>query len=95
MNDCIINDILKDFLIKHREDILDMDWLYEYDEEKHMQMEREEWIEVGRQKEQFDIIRNALSKNHSAQSVSEFNGIPLNVVLEVEREMNQKKAIQV
>ena len=46
MDYCIENDILKDFLIKEKAEVLHM-LLTEYDEKKHMRLEREYGIERG------------------------------------------------
>ncbi len=44
---CIKNEILSDFLTKNRAEVIAMS-IFEYDEEKHMKSEREEWREIGR-----------------------------------------------
>ena len=43
---CIVNGILSDFLSKNRAEAIAMS-IFEYDEEKHIQSEREEWREIG------------------------------------------------
>ena len=45
---CIGNGILSDFLSRNRAEAIAMS-IFEYDEEKHMKSEREEWREIGRQ----------------------------------------------
>lgn len=47
IDDCIRNGILADFLSKNRAEAITVS-IFEYDEEKHMQCEREEWREIGR-----------------------------------------------
>ena len=44
---CIKNEILSDFLTKNRAEVIAVS-IFEYDEEKHMKSEREEWREIGR-----------------------------------------------
>ncbi len=44
---CIRNGILSDFLSKNRAEVIAVS-IFEYDEEKHMKSEREEWREIGR-----------------------------------------------
>lgn len=44
---CIRNGILSDFLAKNRAEVIAVS-IFEYDEEKHMKSEREEWREIGR-----------------------------------------------
>lgn len=43
---CIKNGILSDFLAKNRAEVIAVS-IFEYDEEKHMKNEREEWREIG------------------------------------------------
>lgn len=45
---CIKNGILTDFLSKNRAEVIAVS-IFEYDEEKHMKSEREEWREIGRE----------------------------------------------
>lgn len=44
---CIKNGILTDFLSKNRAEVIAVS-IFEYNEEKHMKSEREEWREIGR-----------------------------------------------
>ena len=46
VTECIREGILAEFLEKNRAEVVKMS-IYEYDEEKHMQQEREEWEEIG------------------------------------------------
>lgn len=48
VDDCIKNGILADFLSKNRAEAIAVS-IFEYDEEKHMKCEREEWREIGRE----------------------------------------------
>ena len=69
MDYCIENDILKDFLIKEKAEVLHM-LLTEYDEKKHMRLEREYGIErgiemgieMGIEQEQLNTERERLAK---------------------------------
>ncbi|MBR6452083.1 MAG: hypothetical protein IKS87_05210 [Lachnospiraceae bacterium] len=58
VDDCIKQGILKEFLIKHKAQVIKMS-IYEYDAKKHMQFEREEGREEGRQDglEEGDALR--------------------------------------
>ena len=60
MDYCIENDILKDFLIKEKAEVLHM-LLTEYDEKKHMRMEREYGIELGIERERANTERERLN----------------------------------
>ena len=46
IDDCIKQGILKEFLVKHKAQVIKMS-IYEYDEKKHLQFEREEGMEEG------------------------------------------------
>lgn len=48
VNYCIKNGILSDFLSKNRAEAIAVS-IFEYDEEKHIQNERKEWREIGRE----------------------------------------------
>ena len=59
ITECISDDILRDFLLKNRAEVKSMS-IYEYNEEEHMRMEREEYFEMGYQKgreEQLAIVQ--------------------------------------
>lgn len=43
---CIENGVLADILSTHRAEVMDM-ILTEYDEKRHMEMERDEWLQEG------------------------------------------------
>ena len=60
MDYCIENDILKDFLIKEKAEVLHM-LLTEYDEKKHMRLEREYGIELGIERERANTKRERLN----------------------------------
>lgn len=47
ITECIAEGILADFLSRNRAEAVKMS-IYEYDEEKHMRQEREEWEAIGR-----------------------------------------------
>lgn len=57
---CIKTGILSDFLSKNRAEAIAVS-IFEYDEEKHMKSEREEWREIGR-KEGHRAGRDALTQ---------------------------------
>ncbi|MDE6738956.1 MAG: hypothetical protein K2K07_07670, partial [Lachnospiraceae bacterium] len=60
---CIRNGILSDFLSKNRAEVIAVS-IFEYDEEKHMKSEREEWYEIGGN----DLARILKSLMDSGQS---------------------------
>ena len=75
MKECIREGILKDFLEKHRTEARAMS-IYEYNEEEHMRMEREDAFEDGRKEGQeaertkiFELI-NKMSADGMADQIS-------------------------
>ena len=86
IRECIAEDVLKDFLEKHRAEAKEMS-IFEYDQEKHMRQEREEaWTEghsagleegvekgIARGEEQMLMtqIRKKLSKGKNASVIAE------------------------
>ena len=60
IDECIRTGILSDFLRKSRAEVMRM-WLFEYDQEKHIQQERDASREEGRQEERIKAIENMIS----------------------------------
>lgn len=59
INKCIENGILADFLKDNKAEVLKMS-IYEYDEAKHIQLERKEAREEGQQEERQNSIKNLI-----------------------------------
>lgn len=53
---CIRNGILSDFLSGNRAEAIAVS-IFEYDEEKHMQSERKEWREIGREEGENKVLQ--------------------------------------
>ena len=75
VNECIEEDILRDFLKKHKAEARAMS-IFEYDQERHMQQEREAGIEKGRRiglaEGEEQLLRRLVQKNLSrGMSISE------------------------
>ena len=67
INECIEEDVLRDFLMEHKAEARAMS-IFEYDQERHMQQEREAGIEKGEQQ----LLRRQVKKNFSrGMSISE------------------------
>ncbi|MDD6306781.1 MAG: hypothetical protein PUA75_07520 [Clostridiales bacterium] len=77
--EAINEDILKEFLEKHRREVFNMT-LTEFDEAKYEKIIREESREEGRE----EIIRNCLKNGKTCEEIADFNGIPLEEVKAVE-----------
>ena len=60
MDECIREGVLKDFLMEHRAEARAMS-IFEYDQERHMQQEREAGIEKGKEQ----LLRRQVQKNLS------------------------------
>ena len=71
MDECIREDVLREFLMKHRAEARAMS-IFEYDQERHMQQERKAGIEKGRRQGEEQLLRRLVQKNQSrGMSISE------------------------
>ena len=71
MDECIREDVLREFLMKHRAEARAMS-IFEYNQERHMQQEREAGIEKGRRQGEEQLLRRQVQKNLSrGMSISE------------------------
>lgn len=74
IDECIANDVLADFLKANKAEVLKMS-IYEYDEAKHIQMERkearEEGLLAGRKEEQQRGIQNIIEISQELNSSQE------------------------
>jgi hypothetical protein len=67
---CIKDGILADFLTKYKAEARSMS-IFEYDEEKEMELIRQAEKEAGRAEEKNEIILNMHRKNYSPKEISE------------------------
>lgn len=74
VNDCIREGILEDILSEHKAEVITM-FLTEYDEERHMAMEREDGKAEGLMKGQsmkvIQLVRRKFSKNMAAADIAD------------------------
>ena len=71
INECIKEDVLRDFLMEHKAEARAMS-IFEYDQERHMQQEREAGIEKGRRQGEEQLLRRLVQKNLArGMSISE------------------------
>ena len=61
MDECIREDVLREFLMKHKAEARAMS-IFEYDQERHMQQEREAGIEKGRRQGEEQLLRRQVQK---------------------------------
>ena len=97
---CIAHDILRDFLTKHRAEVTEMS-IFEYDEEKHMRLlreeSREEGSELGRElglrEAKYGQITFMLDHGKTPEEIADFCGYNLEEVLAVKRKSNESDNI--
>ena len=70
INECIEEDILRDFLIEHKAEARAMS-IFEYDQERHMQQEREAGIEKGERQLLCRLVKKNLSRGMSFAEIAE------------------------
>ena len=70
INECIEEDILRDFLIEHKAEARAMS-IFEYDQERHMQQEREAGIEKGEQQLLRRLVQKNLARGMSIPEIAE------------------------
>ena len=71
INECVEEDVLRDFLMKHKAEARAMS-IFEYDQERHMQQEREAGIEKGERQ----LLRRQVQKNLArGMSFAEIAGV--------------------
>ena len=70
VNECIKNGILTDFLKRNKAEVLRMS-IFEYDQEEHLRMEREESEAIGREKEKQDTSLRLANMGLSLENIAE------------------------
>ena len=90
ITECIKENILAEFLSKNRAEAKKVS-IYEYDEEKHLRMEREqsfaEGMESGKVQEQFRVVMKMCEKRLNPEQISNLTGISIE---EVEKILKEK-----
>ena len=85
VDECIKEDVLSEFFIEHREEVIAVS-VFEYDEEGHMDVVREE----GREEERLNIMKNVMNNlGKSADEAMDIIGVK-----EAEREELKKKLLR-
>ena len=70
ITECIRKGILKEFLEKNRAEVKKMS-IYEYDQEKHIRMERQDAWEEGAEQQLIKIIKNMTKKGRNVSQIAE------------------------
>lgn len=89
VEECIKAGILADFLRKNRSEVVQMS-IFEYDEELHIQTVREEGIVLGKH----ELVSNMLQKDLTPEKISELTNIPLEQVIEVQKDIHDAYNIE-
>lgn len=83
---CINDGILKDFLIAHRAEVIDM-CLTEYDEKTFVNGIKEEGREEGRDSERRELIAKLLKRGKTLEEISDLCGYPMELIMEVKNSL--------
>lgn len=85
VTECIQENILRDFLLKNRAEVVRMS-IFEYNEELHRKSLLEEGREEGLREGIYKIICHMLEKNQEPETISELTGEPLSYVYQVKEQ---------
>ena len=92
ITECIHEGILAEFLKKNRAEAKNVS-IYEYDEEKHLRMEREECREDGRMELLMELIMKKLAKNKTLEEIADELEMNISVVEKIVKEIKEKKEV--
>lgn len=70
IDECIREDILREFLERNRAEARAMS-IYEYDQEEHIRLEREDAFEDGRKAQLISLIQKKLAKQKAIEVIAE------------------------
>ena len=70
IDECIKEDILREFLERNRAEAKSMS-IYEYDQEEHIRLEREDAFEDGRLDKLKEQVQKKLAKGQTAQEIAD------------------------
>lgn len=91
IKECLKEGVLVDFLKKHRVEEMAMNFLYEFDAKRQSELDRrdgrEEGIEIGRKEGIFLVVSGALRSGKTPEQIAEFNGIPVDEVIKIQKKM--------
>jgi len=90
VNWCIANNVLKDYLVKHKSEVIGM-VLTEYDEKKHIKNEKqiswEEGHEEGRESAFIEVATDMLKDNYSLENIISISKLPKEKILSIAESM--------
>ena len=70
VTECIENNVLAEFLKKHRAEVIKMG-IYEYNEEEHLRSEREYAEKLGQKRKLIELTCNAIKKGMTVPEIAE------------------------
>ena len=77
---------MEGFVKEQKQEIIAM-CLTEYDEESAIRGWKQDGIKMGRQEKAVEDARNALAMNLTAEQAAQITGLPLDQVLELQKEL--------
>ena len=91
INEAISKDILADYLSRKGTEVKNM-FIGEYDYDLDMQVKaeeaREEGLAEGQQQKAIETAKKMLKKNYPTSDISEITGLPLDQVLEMQKQIS-------
>jgi hypothetical protein len=87
----IKGNFLEGFVKEQKEEIIGM-YLTEFNEERAIRGWKQDGIEMGRQEKAIEAARNALAMNLTAEQVAQITGLPLEQVLDLQKELSAQPA---
>ena len=80
VNWCIANDVLKDYLVRHKSEVIGM-VLTEYDEKKHIKNEKQISWEEGQEVTRLEVATEMLKKRFSLDDIIDISKLPKEKVI--------------
>lgn len=82
IDECIRTGILSEFLRKSRAEVMRM-WLFEYDQEKHIEMEKEESYEYGKKEYIITLVGKLKHKGKTTDEIAEILDEPIEEIQKI------------
>ena len=82
VNWCIANDVLKDYLVRHKSEVVGM-VLTEYDEKKHIKNEKQISWEEGREANRLEVATEMLKDKSSLDKIIKYSKLPKEKIMSI------------
>ena len=89
VDECIKENVLKEFMIMNREAVMNT-CLFEYDEEKHIKNEKNISFEEGIAQEKHDSVLRMLEKNVPLENIADYLDVSIDYIKQIEAELLAK-----